>query len=352
MYLTHGKILQENTVIERGIKLENQSPKLSIIIPVYQKENYINGLLSVIADQTFTDFECILVDDGSADASGDICDMFAAKDSRFVVIHKKNAGVSAARNTALDLAKGEYVIFIDADDRISKTYCEQLVRSIENTHADIVFGSLVKIWPDSNQKEIVSLPYSGMKQMDELLKNFAKIQYKTGVYGFCCGKIISRSLIDSTRFTPGLRLAEDLDFYLSVYPKVNTIYFDKDIQYGYLQEAQNSTGKEDAWEIDYFAQLKIQLKLYDFLIIKKGAYSNKSIVVQRIYDYVYFTLHYASLKDFKETYIKIKQLSLPRHESYNGDIIQKSAMLFFIHHMPGVMKLEFKAERLLRKLKK
>ena len=92
--------------------------KISIIIPVYNKQRYLNTVLRQLRDQSFRDYECILVDDGSADASGAICDEAVAVDSRFRVIHLVNGGVSRARNTGISMARGEYVTFIDADDEL------------------------------------------------------------------------------------------------------------------------------------------------------------------------------------------------------------------------------------------
>ena len=97
---------------------KNKMPKLSIIVPVYKVEQYINKCIDSILNQTFTDFELILVDDGSPDNCGKICDEYAQKDERVRVIHKENGGVSSARNLGIDEAKGEYVSFIDPDDWI------------------------------------------------------------------------------------------------------------------------------------------------------------------------------------------------------------------------------------------
>ena len=96
----------------------NRMPRLSIIVPVYKVEKYIHKCVDSILNQTFTDYELILVDDGSPDNCGKICDEYAKKDSRVKVIHKKNGGQSSARNKGLDHAKGNYISFIDSDDDI------------------------------------------------------------------------------------------------------------------------------------------------------------------------------------------------------------------------------------------
>lgn len=97
-------------------------PKISIIVPVYKVEKYLHRCLDSIVAQNFTDWECILVDDGSPDGSGKICDEYAEKDGRFKVFHQENQRVSAARNKGLDNAKGEWIGFVDSDDWVSKDY--------------------------------------------------------------------------------------------------------------------------------------------------------------------------------------------------------------------------------------
>lgn len=98
--------------------MENKNPKISVIVPVYNVEKYLRRCIDSILAQTFTDFELLLIDDGSKDSSGEICDEYARNDERVRVFHKENGGVSSARNLGLDNAKGEWVSFVDADDII------------------------------------------------------------------------------------------------------------------------------------------------------------------------------------------------------------------------------------------
>ncbi len=112
-------------------------PKVSAIVPVYNVEKYLNRCVDSILNQTFTDFELILVDDGSPDNSGKICDEYAEKDSRVKVIHKENGGVSVARNLGIETSVGEYITFIDSDDWIEAQMFEQLYNAAEN--CDIIF---------------------------------------------------------------------------------------------------------------------------------------------------------------------------------------------------------------------
>lgn len=97
-------------------------PLLSVIVPVYNVEKYLTRCIDSILNQTFSNFELILIDDGSPDRCGEICDTYVQKDARIVVIHKENGGVSSARNKGLDIAKGKYLTFVDSDDDIARTY--------------------------------------------------------------------------------------------------------------------------------------------------------------------------------------------------------------------------------------
>ena len=109
--------------------MENKnSPLVSIIVPVYNVEQYLRQCVDSILSQTFSDFELILVDDGSPDNCGAICDKYAEKDNRIIVIHKENGGVSSARNSALDIATGEYIIFVDSDDTVNDSYVSELIK--------------------------------------------------------------------------------------------------------------------------------------------------------------------------------------------------------------------------------
>ena len=115
--------------------------KISVIMPVYNAEKFIRQSINSILTQTHRNIEIILVDDGSKDLSGKICDEYSKIDSRIKVIHKENGGSSSARNMALDVATGKYIMFIDADDFYENNSCELLYNEIEKTQADYVIGN-------------------------------------------------------------------------------------------------------------------------------------------------------------------------------------------------------------------
>lgn len=126
-------------------------PKFSIVVPVYKVEQFLPKCIESLTHQTLRDIEIILVDDGSPDQCGHICDQYAQEDARIQVIHKVNGGVSAARNDGLEKATGEYIIFCDSDDWMEKDACEKLYNKAVSTDSDIVIANVYEAYPDRNK---------------------------------------------------------------------------------------------------------------------------------------------------------------------------------------------------------
>lgn len=133
-------------------------PKLSIIVPIYKVEDYLPRCIESILNQTFSDFELILIDDGSPDKCGEICDQYAQKDSRVQVIHQINKGVSAARNRGVGFSKGKYIGFVDPDDIIEPEMYEKLIKAAENDNAQICICNFSEQHQNSEQKYAEPIP--------------------------------------------------------------------------------------------------------------------------------------------------------------------------------------------------
>ena len=131
--------------------------EVSMIVPVYQVEKYIAQCIESVLKQTFQNFELILVDDGSKDQSGIICDSYAAKDDRIIVLHTKNRGAAAARNTGLDHASGRYITFLDGDDYLAENMIARLYEVIEHSEYDMVVCDFFNLLPDEKDNFIVHL---------------------------------------------------------------------------------------------------------------------------------------------------------------------------------------------------
>lgn len=148
-------------------------PKLSVVVPVYNVEKYIGEMIESLQKQTLRDLQIILVDDGSPDRSGEICDEYAAKDDRITVIHKPNGGVGAARNDGLDAATGEWIVFCDSDDWVEPDAFEKLVDAGEKAGADVVFGDANLVYGEHIQKAYFYDREFVMREREELDKLIA-----------------------------------------------------------------------------------------------------------------------------------------------------------------------------------
>ncbi len=184
-------------------------PELSIIVPVYRVEPYLRRCVDSILAQTFRDFELILVDDGSPDGCPAICDEYAAKDSRVLVIHQENRGVSAARNAALDIARGSYIGFVDSDDWIDPQMYEKLITAIQENHRDVAICGVTYI---NEQKEPyrTDLTGKGFYDQEQLILELFGMPNRIG--GGVCNKLFSGERLKEIRFDPNLAYAEDWIF--------------------------------------------------------------------------------------------------------------------------------------------
>ena len=136
----------------------NNLPEISVIVPVYKVEEYLPQCIDSILAQTFTNFELLLVDDGSPDRCGEICEEYAGKDTRIRVFHQQNSGVSAARNIGLQHAKGTYIVFVDSDDWVSTDYLLHLYKSLPDTGIGLVMGGALKYSIDGKLIGKITLP--------------------------------------------------------------------------------------------------------------------------------------------------------------------------------------------------
>lgn len=270
---------------------------VSIVFPVYNKSEHLPTTLPSLLSQTYREFELIAVDDGSTDGSGDFLDRLAKTDSRVKVIHQPNAGVSAARNAALDRASGDYVVFADADDTVCPDWLEVLAKEAETSGADIVVSGFFST--DSNGKALDTVlpPEEGNITGKEFLGNFYAHQSNHGLPGFGHGKIVRRDLIEKNniRFTPGLKLAEDLDFFVRLYDKAETVRTVRYAGYNYLQGAENSTGGSSAYRVDYLSQVKIWLGIVSILTAH-GEYcgENRAFADEKLGGYISCAMLYRS----------------------------------------------------------
>ena len=216
---------------------------LSVIVPVYNSEKYLSKTLESLAAQTVADsMQIILVDDGSADSSPAICDEFASKRPDTVVIHRKNGGVSAARNAGLKEASGEYVGFVDADDTVAPDYYEKLLGAAKENDCDMAFSSLYLIYNGEHRPFPDWYPAGTVLEHSEILGSFARRMLSDGAQNSACIKIFRRSVIEenSIEFPVGIKIAEDKRFVLEFLAHCSKAICAGDCGYFYINVASSA----------------------------------------------------------------------------------------------------------------
>lgn len=221
-------------------------PTISIIIPVYKVEKYIRECLNSILNQTYTDWEALLIDDGSPDNSGAICDEYAVKDSRFRVFHKPNGGVSSARNMGITKAQGDYISFVDSDDMLLPNALEICMRAVMENRLDLLQFGFTRSWdvlPDSP------------KQCGTILDSheFLKTKHNVCVWGGC----IRRDILVTNKilFVEGMKFAEDQLFVLHSIRNSKRLMRLEDKLYYYRDNSESAT--HNGHPEDYYASCEI-----------------------------------------------------------------------------------------------
>lgn len=250
--------------------------KVSIVIPVYNVQKYIKKCLNSIRHQTYKNIEVILVDDGSTDNSGNICDVYSKKDSRFKTYHIKNGGPSKARNYGLDRVTGDYVTFVDSDDWLDKDVFEKLYNVIEMQKYDIIIYNLRRIYKNSNieinvfEDERLIL---NREDIEKILLITDKVTDKniSALKGISC-KIYKKELLKALRFNEDMNYCEDLCFLLQVLNKVDKIYYLKNAYYNYrarkgsVSDTYGNTYTEKNLQVlNFILDLYRNKKSYNFL---------------------------------------------------------------------------------------
>lgn len=222
-------------------------PIVSIIIPVYNADKYLEQCIRSVIDQTYNNLEIILINDGSTDSSGEICDKYTEIDGRIKVIHKKNEGVSIARNTGIEIAKGSYIQFLDSDDFLCTNATEVLVDAIQDGLSELVVGSYTMYYDDEK------IYKEGLKPFDKninsifvesYLESLAK--HTTNVYfGSNWNKLYNSKIIKnySLRFEENENYAEDFIFNLKYLKHTSVIKIIDTIVNNYRVDSLNSLSK-------------------------------------------------------------------------------------------------------------
>ena len=221
---------------------------ISIIVPIYNVENYLRQCLDSIMNQTYQNFECLLINDGSPDNSADICREYVSKDSRFRYFEKENGGVSSARNLGIEHSKGEYITFIDSDDWVESDYLEVLYRALLEEQADIAISTYKQFNMDDNCYYLHSYQRGYDRKVftnAELIDALYSLYVYDNTYNFVSCKLVSREILKYIRFNLSTSYGEDMEFWNKVFLiSKKIVYVNKDT-YIYRTTHDNSKHYEE-----------------------------------------------------------------------------------------------------------
>lgn len=247
--------------------------KISVIVPIYNVEDYLHRCVDSIINQTYTNLEIILVDDGSPDNCLKICDEYAKKDSRIKVVHKKNGGLSDARNAGLEIATGEYIGFVDSDDYISLYFYEKLMNVIKVSGSDIVECGVKKFTENNEINDVENSKldfkiFNKFEAMQNLIMN--KILSVT-----VWNKLYKKDVIDKLRFKVG-KTNEDNFFTYLAFDNANKISKLDDELYYYLQRENSIMG--ESYKLNRLDEIEAKYERFKF--IEKN-YKNLTLLAKK-----------------------------------------------------------------------
>lgn len=237
---------------------------ISIIIPVYKVEKYLEKCIESVLKQTYTNLQIILVDDGSPDNCGKICDEYAKKDPRIEVIHKVNGGLSDARNVGIAKAKGKYIGFVDSDDYIKEDMYEILINLIKEYDADV---SICNLYDVIDGKEYIRNNENGIQEYSrlEILK---EVLLDKNIQSYAWNKLYKKELFDEIKYPIGKKY-EDIGTTFYVFEKCNKIVVTSEPEYYYLKRSDSLVNNVTESTVLDYTDIIIQRYLYTQKNIEK-----------------------------------------------------------------------------------
>lgn len=283
--------------------------KVSVIVPVYNSEQYISQCLDSILSQTYRNIEIILVDDGSSDKSGAICDKYEKIDNRIRVFHKINGGASTARNLGLDMADGEYVMFVDSDDYIDEDMVTALYKAINSADVDIV-GSYFKYL---NGRAVAKDSRNHYKKIELTSSDALRMLLLRKIDCSPCLKLYRRSIIGNLRFPEGVT-NEDFVFLFRLYNNVRGISFVPVAYYYYRYNPNSVTHTLSIHSFDIMKNvLMIEKEIHqDDSLSTKGISDEFFVYKNKIaLDCCFLIISNNKLHEYKEIYKEAKKICIP-----------------------------------------
>ena len=323
---------------------------ITIVVPVYNVEKYLSRCVDSILDQTYTDFELLLVDDGSPDNCGKICDEYVKKDDRIFVIHQKNGGLSAARNTGIDWFykqnRSNYITFVDSDDWLHPDYLKILLNGITENHVEISVCDFQRVIKEPPHKYYDRLNFELTSPEAFLLNHFWQ-------YNYACGKIYHKRLFEDVRYPVGKNFEDTYTTYKVLHKCEKLAYTDIQLYYYFQNEQGISHSPWKPSELVIFDAMQEQMQFY------------KEKNLQKAFDkeFQLFVNHHAyqivRIKENKEDLKKNKAI-LKEIKKALRKYLKENKAIFNVHNMtysyevayPITMKLYALASKIKAKVQK
>ena len=239
---------------------------ISIIIPVYSAEKYLRQCLDSIINQTYTNFEVLLVNDGSTDSSGMICQEYVENDSRFRYFEKENGGASSARNLGLERSGGAYITFIDSDDWVEPNYLDVLYTALKENDTDVAISTYKRFAQDgvfylrSYSREDDEFLNIGTRSRDSFLEILPRLGELDHSFYSISSKLIKREIIGNLLFDEQVSYAEDLNFFFHLYLGVESVVYVRD--YTYVHRTHDASTSQNVNELQALQELEIYKKMF------------------------------------------------------------------------------------------
>lgn len=284
-----------------------QKDLISIIVPVYNVEDFLERCIVSIINQTYANFELLLIDDGSIDKSAEICKKWVVKDTRIKYFYKENGGVSSARNRGIKEAKGKYIGFVDPDDWLDETMYEELYTLLEKNYCDVAVCRLIRVYDEKEKIEEkrfkTQIFLDGMIDQRQLIQSDDLVSCLTKLYKAC--------IFDKLRFPENMSHAEDLYIVPDILSRASRVIYTSKILYYYFM--RNSSASHNFSESKALNRLEARSKFYAYLKQKKS-YLN----------YAFYSLLDAYVIGYK--YINDKRKIKQDYRSFFWDNKKKSVL--------------------------
>lgn len=341
----HGRGTGRQPLHGKEKRMENRKEKkVSVIIPVYNTEKQLERCIRSVREQTYTNLEILLVDDGSTDTSPMLCDRAAEQDGRIRVIHKKNGGVSSARNEGLSQAGGAYIVFVDSDDWIGKEMIATMVRAAEQHRAPLVVCGYLRAAEEKKEKDTQMENAAKKRELllspEELLGYYLSEDDKIRIPHSVWGKLFAKELIGQKRF-PLIKRTEELLFSTEIFCEAEQCVYLPNAFYHYCDDREESL--MHCGDAEHTVEKEIPLLAGQIGIIEKNGFAKEAELAYFCFGkrLLYFYLGFRD-KMLKKEAVRVKQYTVKHRRrilrSLKGGAVKKTdkARLFLFVWAPGI----------------